>query len=334
MHRGCDSTHACLSRDFYWRNMAKYVRNWFRRCVDCNRFKSLGQSHGPMQVQIYEHPFHTLGIDFVGELPCSPNGNKWILTAVCPFSNYLVAIPVRDKTATTAARALFDNVFLMFGFPSKLMSDRGGEWLNEVLDRVLKLLSIKHILTTSYRPRLNGATERTHHYLNSALGIYCEKYQHLWEDYLQPAVYSHNVTPIPGTHDLSPFFLNFGRHAPSPEVITLDLPSQQISRNQYATHLVSHLSTSHKHLQEIKSDLRQLQRENYDSVSTNLEIPIGKTVYVRKPLASSDRGKATCFLRNYDGPYLVIGHSHNRPNLLRLEHQFTKRYFLSSILRK
>ena len=184
-----------------------------------------------MQVRIYEHLFHTLGIDFVGELRCSPNGNKWILTAVCPFSNYLVATPVRDKTATTAARALFDNVFLMFGFPSKLMSDRGGEWLNAVLNRMLKLLLIEHILTASYRPRLNGATERTLHYLNSALGIYCEKYQHLWEDYLPPAVYSHNVTPMPGTHDHSPFFLNFGRHAPSPDVITLELLSQQISCN-------------------------------------------------------------------------------------------------------
>ena len=59
-------------------------------------------------------------------------------------------------------------------------------------------------------------------------------------------------------------------------------------------------------------------------MSRNLEIPIGKTVYVCKPPASSDRGKATHFLQNYDGPYLVIGHSHNRPNLLGLEHQFTK----------
>ena len=59
------------------------------------------------------------------------------------------------------------------------MSDRGGEWLNAVLDRVLKLLSIEHILTTNYRPGLNGATERTHRYLNSASDIYFEKYQHL-----------------------------------------------------------------------------------------------------------------------------------------------------------
>ena len=82
------------------------------------------------------------------------------------------------------------------------MSDRGDEWLNAVIDSVLKLLSIKHILTTSDRPRLNGATEKTHRYLNSTSGNYCEKYQHLWEDYLPPAVYSHNITPIPGIYDL------------------------------------------------------------------------------------------------------------------------------------
>ena len=137
--------HVCLeiSTGEIWQSMDS-----IHRCVDCNRFKSLGQSHGPMQVRICEHPFHTLGIDFVGELPCSPNGNKWILTAVCPFSNYLVAIPARDKTATTAARALFDNVFLMFGFPLKLMSDRGGEWLNAVLDSVKTVIDRAH---TNYK---------------------------------------------------------------------------------------------------------------------------------------------------------------------------------------
>ena len=40
---------------------------------------------------------------------------------------------------------------------------------------------------------------------------------------MQPAVYAHNVSPIPGTGQISPFFLVFGRNAPSPEVITLDV---------------------------------------------------------------------------------------------------------------
>ena len=126
---------------------------------------------------------HFIGIDFVGELPMSPTGNKWILTAVCPYSNYLRAIPyVPDKTATTAAYALV-NVFLSTGFPSVLQSDCGGEWLNALLHRIIKLLSIKHVFTSGFRPRLNGATECTHHFLNTALGIFCEKQQEKWEQF-------------------------------------------------------------------------------------------------------------------------------------------------------
>ena len=99
-----------------------------------------------------------------------------------------------------------------------------------------KLLSIEHIVTTSYHPRLNGSTERVHRWLNAAVGIYCEKHQERWEEFLQPAVYAHNVSPIPGTGQISPFFLVFGRNAPSPEVITLDVPVETLMQtiiNEY-----------------------------------------------------------------------------------------------------
>ena len=81
-----------------------------------------------------------------------------------------------------------------------------------MLNRLTNLLSIDHLVTTSYRPRLNGSTERVDRWVNAAIGIYCEKHQEHWEDFLQPAVYTHNVSPIPGTSQISPFF--FGRHAP------------------------------------------------------------------------------------------------------------------------
>ena len=108
-----------------------------------------------MQIRIFDHPFNTLGIDYVGQLPTTPSGNKWILTAVCPYSNFLLAIPVPDKQATTAARTLFNDVFLQYGFPAVLQSDQGGEWLNAVLRQLTNLLSIEHIVTTSYRRNSN-----------------------------------------------------------------------------------------------------------------------------------------------------------------------------------
>ena len=225
MHRGRDATYNAVSRDFYWRNLSKHVRNWIRRCPHCIRFKTLKQPHGPMQVRMYQHPFHTLGVDYVGELPLSPSGNKWILTAVCPYSNFLRAIPVPDKTAPTAARALLNEVFLQFGFPAVLQSDRGGEFLNAVL----------------YRPRLNGSTERVHRFLNSAIGIYCEQQQEHWENFLQPAVYAHNTSSISGTSDITPFFLVFGRDAPSPETLSLQLPPKSLPADHYAKQLIARM---------------------------------------------------------------------------------------------
>ena len=195
-----------------------------------------------MQIRLYQYPFHTLGVDYVSELPKSPSGNKWILTAVCPYANYLSAIPVPDKTATPAAKAIFNVVFLLVGFPSVLQSDRIGEFLNALLRRLTNLLSIKQVFTSSFCPRLNGATEHTHLFLNAVLGIYCEHHQEQWEDYLQPAVYVYNAAPILDTSNITPFFLVFGRDPPSPEAISIELPPKPLSPDRYTKHIVSRLS--------------------------------------------------------------------------------------------
>lgn len=62
--------------------------------VTCLLTKTPDPKHGPMQVHLYQSPFYTIGIDYVGPLPQTPSGNKWIITAVCPYSSFLVAIPV------------------------------------------------------------------------------------------------------------------------------------------------------------------------------------------------------------------------------------------------
>ena len=143
--------------------------------------------------------------------------------------------------------------------------------------------------------------------MNAAVGIYCEKYQEHWEEFLQPAVYAHKVSPIPGTGQISPFFLVFGRNALSPEVITLDVPVETLSRSTYAEQLVSRMCEAQKLFNSIKADMKRTH------------IAEGKQVYVRRPPPSSQpKGSATRFIRRFDGP-----HVHGRQDLLRLQHKFT-----------
>lgn len=186
-----------------------------------------------------------LGVDYVGELPKSPSGNIWILTVVCPFSNFLQAIPVPEKTATTTAHALLYEVFLIFGLPATLQSDRGGEILNALLQRLTKLLSIKQVFTSGFRPCLNSSRERIHRFLNSAIGIFCEKNLSQWEQFLQPVVYSHNSSPMSGNSEVTPCFLVFGWDALSQETLSLQLLPQNLQADNYAHDLTSRLKTAH-----------------------------------------------------------------------------------------
>ena len=191
-------------------------------------------------------------------------------------------ILVPEKTATTAANLLFHEVFLQLGFPSVLQSDCGGEFLNAFLNRITQLLSIKQIFTSGFRPHLNGATECSHRFLNSALGVFCEHQQEKWEQVLQPAVYSHNVSTISGTTNITSFFLVSGRDAPSPETISLYLPVKQLPPDHYAKHMLSRMQIAHHRFTIIKSDLSRHQKEVYDCKARFLAIPPGKVVYIQK----------------------------------------------------
>ena len=85
MHRGREATYGCLSYDFYWRKMAKHVRNWIRRCPACIKFKSIKPKHGPVQIRFYDCNFNTVGIDCVGQLPTTPTGDK-LMGSDCDLS--------------------------------------------------------------------------------------------------------------------------------------------------------------------------------------------------------------------------------------------------------
>ena len=160
-------------------------------------------------------------------------------------------------------------------------------------------------------------------FMNSALGIYCKHHQEQWEDYLQSAVHAHNVAPILGRSDITPFSLVFGRDAPSPETISLELPPRPLPHDHYAKHILSRLSEAHKQVSQIKADIRRQQREIYDTKARNLAIPDGKIVYMRKTPSASRQGLATRFIRHFDGPYQVTGNPFNRPDMLTLKYLAT-----------
>lgn len=73
-----------------------------------------------------------------------------------------------------------------------------------------------------------------------------------------------NTSPIPGTDHITPFFLVFGRNAPSPEVLSFDIPTAPLSQSSHAK---TQSNEARKSFDRIKADLKRTQREYYDTNS-------------------------------------------------------------------
>jgi len=75
-------------------------------------------------------------VDLAGPFPTSKRGYKYLLTAICGFTKYLVCVPIRDKVSITVADALMKHLYLVYGPPEILVHDQGGRVLVRCNDEI------------------------------------------------------------------------------------------------------------------------------------------------------------------------------------------------------
>jgi hypothetical protein len=86
----------------------------------------------------------TLGrwyIDWIGPLPETENGNKWIWTAIEETCRLPIARAVKDATSETAARLLYQEIVVNYDTPEKIVTDRGRNVLAQQLQSYLEIIT-------------------------------------------------------------------------------------------------------------------------------------------------------------------------------------------------
>jgi transposase InsO family protein len=192
-HQGRERTTAVMKQRFWWKGMNTHCRRWIKSCVPCRRRKTpRPMRSGLTQPMFKGHPMHTIAIDFVGPCPETENGDVWILTMIDVFTRWSIAIPLPNRKATTVQKALYEHLFTQHGFPVRILSDRGKEFIDAGLIKLCRWLGIAKIQTTGYQPQANGHIERLHRYMNAAMTTLCRKNVSLWDRYLSnPQLCSH-----------------------------------------------------------------------------------------------------------------------------------------------
>ena len=114
-------------------------------------------------------PWETVSIDIVGPLPVDGKSHRYIVTMMDVYSRYLIATPVKNHTASTVSRCLYESVVAYFGAPRSILSDRGTEFTGLIWESLAQLLGAKIKLTSPYYPQGNSVIERSHRTLSNML---------------------------------------------------------------------------------------------------------------------------------------------------------------------
>ena len=224
-HLGIHKTYNRIKHVYYWPKMKDSVKIWINSCIECNKKDYTSQKNGLLQpLQIPTEIYEQVGMDIIGPLPKTKNGNEYILVITEYLSRYVEAIPLSNIDSKTIAEVFMKNIVLKHGIPSKILTDRGANFISEFMNNFYELLEIKKLTTSAYHPQTNALTERFNRTLSSLLIPFVGENKDNWDLILPYVIFGYNTSVQESTH-FSPFELLYGGRKPK-------LP-QQIDLNQH-----------------------------------------------------------------------------------------------------
>jgi hypothetical protein len=82
-------------------------------------------------------PWHTIGMDIVGPLPTSANGNKYIFTLMDYMTKWPDAFAIPDQKTETLAKIFVEEVCCRHGIPAKIITDMGSNFMSGFFKDIL-----------------------------------------------------------------------------------------------------------------------------------------------------------------------------------------------------
>lgn len=305
-HLGIQKTLSKVRQRFFWYGLRKYVTQWCMACDVCASRKG-PQKKAKLALKQYNvgAPLERMGIDIMGPLPRSTNGNKYILTIVDYFTKWIAALPLRNQEATTVANKLVEKFVSIFGVPKQIHSDQGTNFQSKVFREVCEILGSEKTRTTAFRPQSNGLAENANKTIQAMLSKFVSLNQKDWDTYLPVVTMAYNSSVHVST-GFTPSMLMYGREMELPIDLAIGNP-ENYSKNtvtEYASLLAKRLETIHEIARNHISIASESQKRLYDRRLCQHSYAVGDMVWLYKPQVKP--GLSAKLTRRWTGPYVVL----------------------------
>jgi len=307
-HLARKRTAASIQSRAYWPTWSTDLDTFLRKCEPCARYhRGTVPKKAKLCTPPVGEPWIRVSVDITGPHPRSSRSNQYILTLVDHFSKWAEAIPLRNHTASTVARALVTHVFTKFGAPLQLLTDRGTEFESELFQELMRWMEIDKLRTTAYRPSCNGVVERFHRTLNSMLGKAVTESQRDWDERLPLVLAAYRATPHEST-GMTPNKLFLGHEVRMPIDLVMGLPPDESCESTYVHDYVDKLRQNASEAYQLaRKHLRasaERRKKIYDVKVKTEQFKVGDWVFYHYPRRFQSRSAK--WQKAYIGPYLVV----------------------------
>ena len=305
-HLGWDKTIYKLRERFYWFNLRDDTEVYIRKCLTCQQTKRPApKPRAPLQNIKSGYPFERFGIDCVGPLPTTSNGNRFNIVVVDYFSKYPFAFASKDIKSETIAEKLMDNIVCMFGVPVNLHADQGTNIESNVFQKFCELIEIAKTRTTPFAPWSNGETERMNRTLINILKKMVSDHPKDWDLLLQKALMHYRST-VHSSTGFTPYRLMFGREMNLPVDIALNLPSEgsKATVPEYVSKQAEIINKTETLAREHMETAQNRQKKHYDIKKAG--VPYKKGDLVLLLVKDVPTGQPRKFHKEYMGPSKIV----------------------------
>ena len=304
MHPGVNKTYQRLKDSYWFPRMYAEVENYVRQCHSCQTRKNpAGITRVPLGTFMAKSPFEVLSIDFMGPFVESEKGYKHILAFTDHFTKWCTIIPTKDQLAKTVADVYIERVFCIFGASKVLLSDRGKNFMSNLMAEVNKVLGVERRFTTPYHPQCNGQVEIYNKTIANMLSHFTEpKFQKNWATYVpfvQLAINSAKHTAL----NASPSSLLLSREIRLPYELTMPIPEHPADNYGYAADIHKRMAEVWDVARDKISKSKEKQKKYYDKKTKPSTLQVGD--YVMKYNKRGYPNLTSKLIHRWKGIYVI-----------------------------
>ena len=293
-HRGRKATLASIKQHLHWIGMSSDVRNYVHACDTCTSGKTPKKLHAGLHPIVKRRSFERVQMDFMEPTTPSKRGYRYILSFVCVSSGKLKCYKMRSRSSLRVAQKLL-KILLLGVTPSIIHSDNAPEFVFSVVAKVNKLLGVKGMAGSPYKPSVQGAVENRNKTIATLLTWMCNSAKDDWDMHL-PFVESAIWRSINVSTGLTPMFYETGFDPITPFDCQMGVQpdDKAVDFEQWKRNLDVVRSWGMQHQVCAAEEMAK----QYDAGKKPLKLEAGQEVFVFWP----KKGKLE---RQWHGPYIL-----------------------------